>query len=107
MTDRDGNIPMSSPGHFDGFDVKWRGFFDVMFSGINPPDRRDHLISKVSIGVLDDMGYWVNYYGNYRDVQLTWGNDPRDENRNAKIIAEYPQWYCIPPRVEVARSLDK
>ena len=109
ITNKTGAIPMVDPGHFDGFNTKWSRYWDVMFqyfAGLNP---RKGLISEVSVGVLDDLGYWVNYR-EADDTRMSWRYDPRNPNWSghhaAKPVAGHHQWHCVPPRVGLVRPLD-
>lgn len=106
MTGRTGNIPMEDSGHFDGYHYKWRRYFDVMFQGFSgyfiPMDK---LISEATVGVLEDLGYWVRYdQADY--TLLEWRNDPRNPSYAAKPVAGHRHWHHAPPRVGVVRRLE-
>lgn len=106
MTRQTGNIPMRDSGHFDGYHVKWRRYFDVMFQGFAGSSiPQDKLISQVSVGVLEDLGYWVRY-NQADDTFLQWHNDPRNPNYAAKPVAGHRHWHHAPPRVGIIRPLD-
>ena len=100
VTRRTGNIPMHDSGHFDGFHAKWKKYFDVMFQGLAAasPAPEEQLISQVSVGVLEDLGYWVRY-DQADDTLLAWRDDPRNPQNAAKPVAEPRRWRCAPPQI--------
>ena len=99
VTRRTGNIPMRDSGHFDGWHVKWKRYFDVMFQEFAlsalPEDK---LISEVSVGVMEDLGYWVRY-SQADDTLLSWRDDPRNPQNAAKPVAEPRRWRCASPQI--------
>lgn len=102
VTNKSGSIPMIDPGHFDGYDTKWSRSWDVMFqyfAGLHP---RKKLISEVSVGVLDDLGYWVNYR-EADETSLSRREDPRSSSFAGKPIVDVDpgriRTRCAPPRI--------
>lgn len=105
ITRKTGNIPMFDSGHFDGFHTKWKKYFDVMFQGfLGSPVPEDKLISEVSVGVLEDLGWWVRY-SQADNTLLNWKEDPRNPNYAAKPVAG-GRFHCTPPRQGKVTILD-
>lgn len=73
------SVPMEANcDHWDKSDTRWRGVWDVMFQGwIDLDVPSDKYISRTSLGVLDDLGFWVDY-AEADDTAIAWADDPRN-----------------------------
>lgn len=99
------SVPMEADcAHWDMFNVRWSGVADVMFSSwTNWNVPNDKLISLASLGVLDDLGFDVDYTEAH-DTAIMWLDDPR-RNGSAKPNAA-PPLRCVPPRVMPAETIE-
>ena len=98
------SVPMEADcRHWDKFHTRWRGVWDVMFQGWAQWDiPNDKLISIASLGVLDDLGFAVDY-GQADDTAIARRDDPR--YGVAKPTATSPV-RCVPPTVMPSTAIE-